>query len=444
MSQNTNTVQSVPVGALYGLPGFTERFEQFENLQNIVTTVSAAGSGALGTTTPFNPPASFQKTDVVFWWELECFVTEAIAFTGGGITFSPEAIYNKLQGLRLKLQGQYTPIEVESGFDAAFMQMMRPMRGRGQRNTQDLMASNAIVSSQYPNSTMPQANLAGSPAGTGAIGGQGAATTGVITTPLALTNYPFILELPAGVFIDEYWDLALDGSLLPNAAGIVAPSAAFVSPQYMGGGERVVAPQFNVAPLAGANYDQFPAGITSALTITAASVTDTLTINARRVGVFASENPAELPPVFNWQYRRASKRVPIGAVTKFDIPITEYGQVLSTYIRIFDPTTAQGSFYNVANVTKCQLLYGSNLPRFDDDIPAMQNRFIQQHGFLPPQGIMVWDMAATGFNDNISNARSLNTLTNANTHFHVEVSVAPGAQAYAVIGVELLVPVSVQ
>lgn len=436
-------VQSVPVGALYGLPGFTERFEQYENLQNIVTTISS-GAGAIGTTTPFNPPASFQKTDIVFWWELEMFITEQITFTVGGITLSPEAIANKLQALRLKLQGQYSPIEVESGFDALFMQAYRPMRGRGQRNNQDLVDVNTPTAAQYPNSLFAQANLAGSPAGAGAIGGQGAAATGVVTSPLNLTNLPLILEIPAGIFLDEYWDLALDGSLLPNAAGVVAPSAAFVSPQYMGGGERVVVPQFNVAPLAGANYDQFPAGITAALTITAATVNDSLTLNARRVGVFASENPAELPPVFNWQYRRASKRVPIGAVTKVDIPITEYGQVLSTYVRIFDPTTAQGSYYNVANITKAQLLYGSNLPRFDDDIPAMQNRFIQQHGFLPPQGTVAWDLAATGFNDNLSNARALNTLTNANTHIHLEMSPAPGANAYAVIGVELLVPVSVQ
>ena len=436
-------VQSVPVGALYGLPGFTERFEQYENLQNIVTTISS-GAGAIGTTTPFNPPASFQKTDIVFWWELEMFITEQMTFTVGGITLSPEAIANKLQALRLKLQGQYSPIEVESGFDALFMQAYRPMRGRGQRNNQDLVDVNTPIAAQYPNSLFAQANLAGSPAGAGAVGGQGAAATGVVTSPLNLTNLPLILEIPAGIFLDEYWDLALDGSLLPNAAGVVAPSAAFVSPQYMGGGERVVVPQFNVAPLAGANYDQFPAGITSALTITAATVNDSLTLNARRVGVFASENPAELPPVFNWQYRRASKRVPIGAVTKLDIPITEYGQVLSTYVRIFDPTSAQGSYYNVANITKAQLLYGSNLPRFDDDIPAMQNRWIQQHGFLPPQGTVSWDLAATGFNDNLSNARALNTLTNANTHIHLEMSPAPGANAYAVVGVELLVPVSVQ
>lgn len=439
----TPQAQQVPVGALYGLPGFTERFEQYENLNGILTTLISAGN-ALAPITPFNPPASFQKTDIVFWWELETYVTQDIAFSAGGLTWSPEAPYNKYQGLRLKLQGQYTPIEVESGFDAAFMQMYRPMRGRGQRNNQDLMGANVPLAAAYPNSTMAEANLAAAPAGTGAVGGQGNAATGVITSPLASNNYPFILEIPAGIFIDEYWDLAIDGSLLPNSAGVVAPSAAFVSPQYMGGGERVVVPQFNFAPLAGANYDQFPLGITSALTITAASVTDTVLINARRVGVFASENPAELPPVFNWQYRRASKRVPIGAVTKVDIPITEYGQVLSTYVRIFDPTSAQGSYYNIANMTKCQLLYGSNLPRFDDDPATMQERFVQQHGFLPPQGTVVYDLAATGFNDNISNARALNTLTNANTHFHLEMSPAPGANAYAVVGVELLVPVSVQ
>lgn len=423
----TPSVQQVPVGALYGLPGFTERFEQYENLNNVVT------AGQQAAQVPFAPNGSFQKTDIVFWWELETYWSEGLAYTGGTAVNSPEAPYNLLQGLRLKLQGQYTPVEVESGFDAAFMQLYRPMRGRGQRNNQGLMDVNVPPTSQYANTLIPQANLCG------------AALASSYSTPIAISNYPFILELPAGIFLDEYWDLALDGSLLPNAAGVVSPSAAFISPQYMGGGERVIVPQFNFAAAVAATYDQGPICATTALTGTSA-FSESITINARRVGVFASENPAELPPVFNWQYRRASKRVPLGAVSKIDIPITEYGQILSTYCRIFDPalgTNGVGGFYNVANMTKCQLLYGSNLPRFDDDIPTMQNRFIEQHGFLPPQGTVVWDLAATGFNDNLSNARALNTLTNANTHYHLEMS-APGSSAYAVVGVELLVPVSVQ
>jgi hypothetical protein len=422
----TPAVQQVPVGALYGLPGFTERFEQYENLNGVVT------AGGLSAQTPFAPSGSFQKTDIVFWWELETLWTQSQTYSAGVLANSPEGPYNLFQGLKLKLQGQYTPIEVESGFDAAFMQMYRPMRGRGQRNNNALMDTNLPATTSYANALIPQANLSG------------ATLASSYTSPMSISNYPFQLELPAGIFLDEYWDLALDGSLLPNAAGVVSPSAAFVSPQYMGGGERVIVPQFNMAAGNAANYDQGPIVPTTAAT-TSVSAQST-TINARRVGVFASENPAELPPVFNWQYRRASKRVPLGAVSKADIPITEYGQVLSAYVRIFDPalgTNNSGGYYNIANMTKCQVLYGSNLPRFDDDVPTMQNRFIEQHGFLPPQGTVVWDLAATGFNDNLSNARALNTLTNANTHIHIEMT-APGSSAYAVVGTELLVPVSVQ
>ena len=426
MTTPQQSVQSVPVGALYGLPGFTERFEQYENLYNVVTT------GQQTSQTPFAPPASFQKTDIVFWWELETLWTNSVTFSAGTVANSPQAPYNLIQGPRLKLQGQYTPLECDSGFHMAFFQLYRPMRGRGQRNIQDLMVVNVPPATGYANQLIPQANLAG------------ASMSTTTTSPYTITNYPMIYEIPAGIFLDEYWDLAIDGSLLPNAAGVVAPSAAFVSPQYMGGGERVVVPQFNLAAGLAATYDQGPIAATAAATVTAFS--SSTTMNARRVGVFASENPAELPPVFNWQYRRTSKRYPIGAASKVDIPITEYGQVLSTYATIFDPalgTNNVGGYYNVANITKAQLLYGSNLPRFDDSVATMQARFVNQHGFLPPQGTIVWDLAATGFNDNISNARALNTLTNSNTHYHIEMT-APGASAYAEVAVELLVPVSVQ
>lgn len=425
----TPAVNSIPVGALYGLPGFTEQFEQYENLNQVNQNWAAAAQ------TPFAPSGSFQKTDVVFWWELETFLNWAFTYSAGTIALSPEAPYNALQSLKLKLQGQYSPLEVESGFDAAFMQMYRPMRGRGQRNTQDLIGANPVPAANFANALIPEANFAG------------ATLSQTLTSPYSVVNYPFRLEIPAGLYLDEYWDLAMDGSILPNAHGVVAPMRAFVSPQYMGGGERVVVPQFNYTSVLAANYDQGPVAATAALTATVE--TGSATINGRRVGVFASENPAEMPPVFNWQYRRASRRFNIGAATKIDIPITEYGQVLSTYVRIFDPalgTNNVGGYYNVANITKAQLLYGSNLPRFDDDIPTMQARFVEQHGFLPPQGHVVYDLAATKLNGEIGNSRALNTLTNSNAHHHIEFASgqAPSAQAYAVIGTELLVPVATQ
>lgn len=425
----TVTQEQVPIGSLYGLPGFTEAFEQFENLQNVVTTMSQSAQS------PFNPPASFQKTDVVLWWEEETFWTESITYSAGTLVNSPEGPYNLQQNPKLKLQGQYTPVECESGFDQSFMQMYRPMRQRGQRNLQDVLQTNFVPSSAFANSLIPQAILAS------------AILASSYSSPASITSYPFITEWPAGMFFDEYWDLALDGSIMPNAQGVAAPQAAFVSPQYMAGGERVIAPSYNIAAGVAANYDQGPLAATAALTTSAFS--GSVTQNYRRVGIFASDNPAELPPVFNWQYRRSSKRTTFGAVTKIDIPITEYGQLLSVYARIFDPalgTNNVGGYYNVANITKAQVLFGSNLPRFDDDIPAMQKRFIEQHGFLPPQGTVVWDLIASRQTEKLTNAKALNTLTNANTHLHIELASgqAPSASAYVVVGTELLVPVSTQ
>jgi hypothetical protein len=419
---------TVPVGALYGLPGFTEPVEQFENLQNVVTAQPQSAQA------PFNPPGSFQKTDIVLWWELETFWSFTIAYTGGVLVNSPQGPYNLIQTPKLRLQGQYSPIEMDSGFHAAFMQMYRPMRMRGQRNVQDLLQSNFVPSSAYANSLIPQAVLCS------------AILASSYVTPATITSYPFILELPGGMFFDEYWDLALDGSIMPNANGIAAPQAAFVSPQYMAGGERVIVPQFNIAAGVAATYDQGPLAATTVLSGTSAYAAS-VTQNARRVAVFASDNPAELPPVFNWQYRRSSKRFPIGQVTKVDIPITEYGQLLSVAVMLFDPalgTNNVGGWYNIANITKCQVLYGSNLPRFDDDIPAMQKRFVEMHGFLPPQGTMVWDLAASRSSDKITNSRALNTLTNANVHVHIENTSAPSASTYAEVLTELLVPVSTQ
>jgi hypothetical protein len=424
---NTQTAQALPIGQYFGLPGYTEEFEQYENLQGVVTTMAQSAPA------PFAPQASLQKTDVVYWWEMESFWTETVTYSAGVLANSPEAPGNILQQPKLKLQGQYTPIECESGFDMEFFQFIRPMRGKGQRNVQDLMSANPVPSTGFPNQAIPQANLAAATLATSYV------------SPATITSYPFIMEWPAGIYLDEYWDIAIDGTLLPNAQGVVAPMAAFVSPQYMGGGERVVVPQFNVAAGVAATYDQGPLAATTALTVTGFS--GNFTVNMRRVGVYSSDDVRELPPIFNWQYRRASRRINIGSVTKYDLPITEYGQVMLVYARIFDPTlgtNSVGGYYNVSQITKCQVLFGSNLPRFDDDVPAMQNRFIQQHGFLPPQGTVVWDLIASRRTDRLTNSRSLNTLTNANCKVHIEASPAPGASAYAVLGVELLVPVSKQ
>jgi hypothetical protein len=401
----TSNVQQVPVGSYFGLPGVTQPMEQFDVLTGVTTPL------ALSNQTPWNPSGPLQKTDIVKWWELS--VSVAWSTTVTGATLSPWAPYNILQNLKLKMQGQYSPFELESGVDAAIFQMYRPMGGPGSApNTPNNLGVN--VASTFANSGMPQPDQI---------------TSGITTNPASGSKWNFTLELPGGIYIDKYWDLAEDGTILGG------PMGAFVSPQYMAGGERNVTPQFNFAPINAANSD---AGPLVASTAGAATVTT----DVRRVGYYGSSNPAALPPVFNWQYRRASQRVNQGARTKMDIPITEFGQLLSCFVRIFQPTgNAPG---DVTTITKAQLVYGSNLNRFDDDLRATQLRFMRQHGFLPPVGVVIWDMLAnTSGGDGLSNdSRVLNTLTNANTHIHLELSAPLSSDSYIVVGSELLVPVS--
>lgn len=466
--------QQIPVGSLYGLPGFTETFEQYENINGFSTTLAATAQ------TPFNPPASFQKTDIVKWWELETYFTYTNTSATQAALVSPYAPANLFQNFKLKLQGQYSPLEVESGIDLWFWQMFRPMRGKGQQSHNTLAgqfpvgiqpgASATTLASLYTYPTLglnpnPPLTVNGNTTGLFSQFQPSIASNGMVYQTAANTPaqsgvaVAFLLELPAGIWLDQYWDLAVDGSLLPNASGVVQPVSAFVSPQYMGGGERVIVPQFNYAPITASNMDQGP--ITLGTGGTNGTTSGSVTVNARRVGVYSSENPAELPPVYNWQYRRSSKRYPVGAVTKVDIPITEYGQLFSVFVRLFDPTSATGKPVDIlgstsgipnssvtptgTQITKCQLLYGSNLPKFDDTVFTMQNRFIQQHGFAPLTGTVVWDLLASGQDDLLTNnSRVLNTLTNANCHIHLEFNGAPGASTYAVVGTELLVPVSTQ
>src|SRR5258708_25997846 len=117
----------------------------------------------------------------------------------------------------------------------AFMELYGWMRGKGQRNVQDLADTNPVPAANFANVLIPQANLAG------------ATLASSYVSPATITSYPMNVEWPAGIYLYEYWDIAVDGTPVPNASGMVPPMAPFVSPQYMGGVERVVVPQFNSA-----------------------------------------------------------------------------------------------------------------------------------------------------------------------------------------------------
>src|SRR5580698_4768448 len=130
------TQQTAEPGSLYGVPGVTQRFEQDETtIGNVVQ---------LGTTNTVNNNSvqNFQQTDVVHWWEVELTWTNT---STGGVTpaLSPYAPYNLIQApLQIQMQGQYKPIDLQSGIDAAIFQLYRPMRGSAQMAGQPLLGAN--------------------------------------------------------------------------------------------------------------------------------------------------------------------------------------------------------------------------------------------------------------------------------------------------------------
>lgn len=404
------TQQTVAPGSLYGVPGVTQRFEQQD------TTVSSLTALAIATSVNDNNVQNFQQTDIVHWWEEE--ISWVNGFTGGtGPALSPYAPYNLLGPTSIQMQGQYKPIDVVSGIDLAIFQLIRPMRGSAQMAFQPLLGANPA--STYANAAIPQANLVALPS---------------MTT--ASSPVPIYLEFPACLWMDQYWDLAENGAV--NGP----PISAYVSPQYMSGGQRVVKPKITYNPGFPSNSDNGPITYTATPTAGASSVTETW----RRIGVYASVNPATMPPVFNWQYQRHSFQYGVGGRTKVTVPLTDFGQILSVFLRFYDPTAAApvlltSGAYLPQNL---QLLYGSNLPRFYDDMPSMQKRFMDQHGFLPPVGTIIWDTAITDTGGYITNAKAINTLTNANVTAVVQFGSALSANAYVVVGIESLVYVAIQ
>lgn len=395
-----------PPGALFGLPGFTQRTEQWEPWFGASTTLQQTAQKQV------TEGVDLQKTDVIFWWELVLNWTNTVTAGTSAITTSPYFPFNIVQALNVPMQGQYKPIDVVSGVDAAIFQSYRPMR----KQYEPMMFGASAAVATYPNSATPQANLQT---------GSGLAST---SSPIALT-----FELPGSLYFDRYYDLAMDGTVLSPI-----PVSGHVSPQYMGGSERVVRPKITYAAGSSANLDSGPFNIGAGTGTYAGSVVSSV----RRVGVLGSNNPAEMPLVRNWQYARKSQQWGLGAQGVLNVPLAgeEFGQILSLFVRLWDPSAngGLGAPININTISKCQVLYGSSLARFDDTPQTAQKRFLDQHGFLPPVGCLVWDLALDAAG-NVTNAGALNTLTTSNCTIHLEFSSLPSAQAYAVVGVEALV-----
>jgi hypothetical protein len=394
-------------GSFFGVPGLTQWTDQAEANSGAVVALSQTAQ------TPWNTAVPFKQTDVVFWWDFGfSWTNTATAGAGQTITTSQYFPYNVISESALSIQNMYNSVHCLSGVDLAIWQLIRPMRS----NTDEYNYLGANPSALWAGATAAlEANQVSGNA-------QSSASTAI----------NFSLEFPVSLELDFYFDILKDGTLNGQ------PHRAIVSPQYMAGSARILAPSLKFAAGFSANTDQGPFTTTTATsptTDTPSTYAGSITLDIIRHGVYGSNNVALMPVVYNWQYIRDAKNYGIAGKTVVDIPIPTYGQILSIFVRMYDPTA--GAAIDLTALTKAQLQYGSGLLRFDDTPMRNQRRWFKQHGCRLPVGIIVWDMGLDDYG-RVTNANALNTLTTAGVNIHLEFASAVSSTAYIVVGVEAL------
>lgn len=419
--------QAAPLPGQYfdipGIPGgSTQWTEQDDTTTNQATVHSSAAQQ------PIQGIQQYRQTDVVSDWYL--FLNVAQTYTVGTSTFTASAYapMNVIGPVKQLIQNQYASVDVESGIDLYIFNLIRP-----------------FYSAEIFNGVNNYANPAGDP-----VGGT---ATGYPTTSIAQVNqvnaapwttattaYNIILRLPAAQWFDRYYDLAVTGEPLSQ------PHPALVSPQYMAGTTRNITPSIFINPGNAATTDLGPVNISAGT----GTYVGSSTLRLRRKASYAG-NPAVQPPIYAWQYRQKTQRFGVGGLSRVDLVVPlDTGQLLSIYVRLFDPLAAAalGAPVNINTVTRINLQYGSGLLWFDaqtvGSITAAaltQRKWLQQHSSMLPPGVLAIDLGLDE-RGQMTNARALNTLTTAGIVLHLEFTSPLSASAYAVLGMESLVYVT--
>jgi hypothetical protein len=431
----TSTQQQAPLPGQYfdvpGIPGGSTQWSaQDDTTTNLVTAQSSSAQQ------PIVGIQQYRQTDVVCDWELNLAFTAQTyaAGTGQTLTASAYAPMNALGPVKQIIQNQYASVDVESGIDLYIFNLIRPFYNISNGNPQNMFANpsgDAVGSTAlgYLTTALAQANQVNAAAWS-----------------TATTAYNLMLRLPAAQWFDKYYDLAVTGEPLST------PHPALVSPQYMAGTTRVITPQIFLNQGLGATTDVSPVQTTT-LTPTsdaASTFTGSATLRLRRRMAYAG-NPAVLPPVYAWQYRWKTQRFSAAGVSRLDILVPlDTGQLLSTYVRMFDPAASSsvGAPININTLTRVNLQYGSGLFWFDAQTigsttaaQLVQELWLKQHGNMLPQGVLAFDLSLDE-RGQLTNGRALNTLTTAGVLVHLEWTGTLSSSAYVVLGTESLVYVT--
>jgi len=186
-------------------------------------------------------------------------------------------------------------------------------------------------------------------------------------------------------------------------------------------------------PVGTGGLDQSPFSVAGG----APTNTSTVTLNIKRSGYYQPDRPETVPPMYDWAYQRITRRTLIGAVSQGTYPVQFTGQILSLYIRLWDPTanTNLGGPVLISAISECDVIYGSSLYRYYDRPAETQYRQVRQYLFLPTSGVLLFDFALNEFGE-LTNADALNTLTTAAVSVKLVFTGTQSSSCYMVMGIE--------
>lgn len=416
MSNTQSQAPALPPGALFlfpGISGQTEITENYDTNKDFTTSINPSSSKSVPGLIPF------EQTTIVFMWELELSVSQDITVgTGQTVTTSPYFPYNIIKSINIDLQSTYPLYKNVQGIDMAILNAYRPWnRGKDRRN--NLTTNPAQI---WATNNFSQPSLQTNPG-------------------LSYTSTGFFLgiEIPASIIIDRYYELAIDGT--PDVSSNRGVHTAIVSPQYMAASSRKVTPKIELNQGFGSDLQSAPFNTTTntASGDTATTMTSSVTGNFRRVGVYDPPTELTAPPTYPWDYNFTVDEYALAGVAQYTVNLPPKGQLLSTYLRFWDPNAngGLGAPIPLTNIESIVVSTGAGLVRYNDTPRSAQKRFLDQHGFLPPVGVLVWDFAID-WAGKVTNATAINLLTTAGVKLEVIFTGNQSLTAVVYNGLELL------
>lgn len=399
-------------GAFLDYPGSLEQFWEPDTNDGIACVPATSASSVVNLT-------ALTGADMVCDFDARFrFIGTLNAYTGT-LSASPWFPYIFVQNLKFPYQSSSLSMQAMDGH-LTWLTNLLVKNNRGAYQSTPYIGQVPIVSTGYS----VQANIV--------------SAANYAWAPSVQKTFEFDLRVSPALFLNRFYDATADGKM-----GLYTD--VYVSPFLMASTGRNVIPSVQTYPVVGATVD-VAAGVQTGTLTTAPTWTDNGSLLwIRRHGFRQPVNTANMPPLFNWAHQWYVQRNSFAGGARIQIPIPTEGQLLRIVCRLFDPTLNAGiggpiPINNAAGGitgggTPFRLSYGPGINKFADTPKSMQDRVFRQHGFVPTEGVIIWDLVA----DSSSNLDAINTYNTAAPVITLDFTGStPGAGSYVDTAMEFL------